>query len=267
MNFLFADSSTEKLILGLYKKIENNKINNEIYSISINSGFNHTENLYSAFKSLISISKLNSFEDIENVILVSGPGSFTGVRIIYSFIKGLFIKSDVKFYEVPGIICKTISFIEDNSKIKNEDIIIPLIFGKKKRFFGSIIKIEEFFLKIKNNEQKIDFKNEFNFFDLSLKDIIDNLEKNSIINSRSKFNIYLDNEVLNQAYYDKDIDINEVKEKFEKLDINFEIIKFNIDIEKIFNFFANNSDKILYKKLSEIDPFYLREPDAYEKFL
>ena len=90
----FAMTTTTKLAgLSLYKK---DKLLGEIH---VEMAKTHSTTILEQIDSLLKWTgkKLN---EIENVIVSIGPGSFTGVRIAISVVKGLFFGKNVNFYEV-----------------------------------------------------------------------------------------------------------------------------------------------------------------------
>lgn len=69
-------------------------------------------------------------DDIETVIVGIGPGSFTGVRITSSIIKGLFIHRNIKIYVV-----NELDVLAYQASILKKTNIIALIDGNKEKIY------------------------------------------------------------------------------------------------------------------------------------
>ena len=90
----FAMTTTTKLAgLSLYKK---DKLLGEIH---VEMAKTHSTTILEQIDSLLKWTG-KKLDEIENVIVSIGPGSFTGVRIAISVVKGLFFGKNVNFYEV-----------------------------------------------------------------------------------------------------------------------------------------------------------------------
>ena len=90
----FAMTTTTKLAgLSLYEK---DKLLGEIH---VEMAKTHSTTILEQIDSLLKWTG-KKLDEIENVIVSIGPGSFTGVRIAISVIKGIFFGKNVNFYEV-----------------------------------------------------------------------------------------------------------------------------------------------------------------------
>ncbi|WP_232058519.1 tRNA (adenosine(37)-N6)-threonylcarbamoyltransferase complex dimerization subunit type 1 TsaB [Leptotrichia wadei] len=90
----FAMTTTTKLAgLSLYEK---DKLLGEIH---VEMAKTHSTTILEQIDSLLKWTG-KKLGEIENVIVSIGPGSFTGVRIAISVIKGIFFGKNVNFYEV-----------------------------------------------------------------------------------------------------------------------------------------------------------------------
>ena len=91
---IFAITTTTKLAgLSLYEK---DKLLGEIH---VEMAKTHSTTILEQIDSLLKWTG-KKLDEIENVIVSIGPGSFTGVRIAISVVKGLFFGRNVNFYEV-----------------------------------------------------------------------------------------------------------------------------------------------------------------------
>ena len=90
----FAMTTTTKLAgLSLYEK---DKLLGEIH---VEMAKTHSTTILEQIDSLLKWTG-KKLDEIENVLVSIGPGSFTGVRIAISVVKGLFFGRSVNFYEV-----------------------------------------------------------------------------------------------------------------------------------------------------------------------
>ena len=90
----FAITTTTKLAgISLHK---DNKILGEI---KIEVSRTHSATILEQIDSLFTWTG-EKLEDVENVLVSIGPGSFTGVRIAISVVKGMFYGRNVNFYQV-----------------------------------------------------------------------------------------------------------------------------------------------------------------------
>ena len=90
----FAMTTTTKLAgLSLYEK---DKLLGEIH---VEMAKTHSTTILEQIDSLLKWTG-KKLDEIENMIVSIGPGSFTGVRIAISVVKGLFFGKNVNFYEV-----------------------------------------------------------------------------------------------------------------------------------------------------------------------
>ena len=91
---IFAITTTTRLAgLSLYEK---DKLLGEIH---VEMAKTHSTTILEQIDSLLKWTG-KKLDEIENVIVSIGPGSFTGVRIAISVVKGLFFGRNVDFYEV-----------------------------------------------------------------------------------------------------------------------------------------------------------------------
>jgi len=90
---LGIDTSSTTLSLGLLKDGEPHT------SFSRYVKNSHSEHITSAIKSFLTLADI-SVDDISRCAVVTGPGSFTGLRIGISFAKGLFITKETQIFPV-----------------------------------------------------------------------------------------------------------------------------------------------------------------------
>ncbi len=246
MNILLVDSSTPNCHVT---------IKSDMNWISINSftPYDHTENILRIIDTCLKTLKLK-IEKIDYVIIGSGPGSFTGVRISHSLIKGLFFDDKSLILPIPSVSLFAYSFfinIENyfyqffNDFNSKKFCIHSMIFGKKNRFYYS---------KYHYNHQE---PTKFDFNQFLNPEILD-LPVDQII---SKPNAKEDN-LLNVFLID---DLN----NFNTEDFpGFYLLKSHIDGVGLINFFEKNFEsfsKFLIDP-SSLLPLYIRKSDAEENF-
>ena len=184
MNILSVDSSSKTASVAI------NKDEKTLVEIFLNTGLVHSKTLVPTIKSTIKYSGL-SIEDIDLFSVTSGPGSFTGIRIGMSVIKGMMFALDkpcipVSSLEVlafnalnicDGIICSCLDFRRGN-------LYNCLFKGDEKKLIRLTddrnISTDELLRELKNYNQKIYFVGDH-----------EQLCYNSWINGLSSENFYI----------------------------------------------------------------------------
>ena len=143
-------TSTKRASLSLH---ENDKL---LCEITEEVAKTHSTTILAQINELLEKSS-KKLKDITNVIISIGPGSFTGVRIAISVVKGLFYGKNVKIFEVnelEALAYQAVNF--KNCEIKESDIIYSMIdSGKEKIYYGEYRKIKENKLELVG-EQKVE---------------------------------------------------------------------------------------------------------------
>lgn len=93
---LGIDTSTTLLSLGLYKS------DSPELSFTRYVHNSHAEHIMEVIKSFLSLANISA-SDITTCGVVTGPGSFTGLRIGISFLKGLFISGETKILPLSSL--------------------------------------------------------------------------------------------------------------------------------------------------------------------
>lgn len=93
--FLIIDTSS---VTGLCAIVEKDSLM-VVSSKHINSKSSHSEHLFINISETFSQNKID-FSNIDTVIYTAGPGSFTGLRIAYSAVKGFTMATGVKSHGV-----------------------------------------------------------------------------------------------------------------------------------------------------------------------
>lgn len=145
-NFLIIDSSSSTLKIGL-------KLSEQKVSIDYRDDFKHLENILPIISQLLS--KIDAkINDISNILVCNGPGSFTGIRIGLATSYGLYSSLD-------NVNCYGFNVFDVYKFFINErdSLIIPVIDAKKNRFYCSFIEKD----------------NEYQYFDLAVEEIIEKI--------------------------------------------------------------------------------------------
>jgi len=125
LNRIYVDTSTETLYFALKK-------GEKTISCSFGLGFSHTENLAAIFDSYLKMIDLK-VEEIDEIVIGEGPGSFTGIRIAFAFLKGVFSGSkESKFILLPLLEAVYIS----EKPVYGDFIYAPFYFGRKNRYYS-----------------------------------------------------------------------------------------------------------------------------------
>lgn len=251
MNILLLDTSTENCYIFILS-------NDKYCSIDVKACFQHTEHslllLDSALKSLHL-----EITDIDLVITGIGPGSFTGVRIAHSLIKGLAFGSKTYILPLPTPSIFALSYTLNNISKCN---IYVLIFGKKNRFYFSKYPenwaASDSFLKYLLNPEIYDLTLfeiiKKNLYSMNNDDIfiVDNRE--AFFMELSKLNDNAENPFRTElSEFSSKVNVKEVTLNFKNLTkIIADCVKENDEIKKYFI------------DAEELLPLYIRSPDALE---
>ncbi len=129
MNILSIDTSTAILSIAL-------KTDSTYEERMVNGAFSPSENLMGEIKAMLTRASVK-LGDIDLLITTRGPGSFTGLRIAMSLLKGISLSNDIPLVSVP-----TLSVIEKSASLYN-GTVLSVIDAKKKRFYYRISTKEE----------------------------------------------------------------------------------------------------------------------------
>lgn len=138
--FLAVETSSTNCSVGLIKNDE------LIDSIELNDGYSHGEKLAVFVESLLSKNNVN-IDDLSAVAVGEGPGSYTGLRIGVSFVKGLAFLSKVKLISINSLhsmVMQVLSLLED---VSSDALFIGAIDARRDEVYvgiynskGSLVK-------------------------------------------------------------------------------------------------------------------------------
>lgn len=135
---LFMDSSTNYLYLALYDK-------NEIASFIRNGKNDHSETLTDALEKFLKQYNV-TVDDIDEIFVGRGPGSYTGVRISGTVAKVLALVKNKKLFSFSTLDLLLVS------KINEDGIYMPRIVAKKNHSYFKLVKIENKNIHIEKND-------------------------------------------------------------------------------------------------------------------
>lgn len=129
MNILSIDTSTAILSIAV-------KTDSHYEERMVKGDFSPSENLMGEIKTMLSRASIK-LGDLDLLITTRGPGSFTGLRIAMSLLKGISLSNDIPLVSIP-----TLSVIEKSASLYN-GTVLSVIDAKKKRFYYRISNKEE----------------------------------------------------------------------------------------------------------------------------
>lgn len=130
MLILACDTSNSTCSAGLYED------GRELMFELNNSGRTHSETFMPIVDKIVKESG-KTYKDIDAVAVTAGPGSFTGIRIGLSAVKGLCLALNIPC--IPVSSTKALALSVENITAKEEDsIFIPCFDARNNRVFASV---------------------------------------------------------------------------------------------------------------------------------
>jgi len=131
MNLLAIDSAGSVLSIAVSR-------GGEIFCEDTQADMKHSEIVMNCIEKQMARAELKP-RDLQGVLCMGGPGSFTGLRIGYSIAKGLALSLSIPFAAVPTLDC--IAYSGEHST--ESSILIPVIQARKDAFFYTIFRNKE----------------------------------------------------------------------------------------------------------------------------
>jgi tRNA threonylcarbamoyladenosine biosynthesis protein TsaB len=130
MNILTVDTATETMRLGLAVGDENDPMNLFCERMLLSSGM-HSEHLVPEIIAVCAQMGLKP-EELNLLVCTSGPGSFTGLRIGMSALKGIALAGDIPLVSIPTMdaLKEAVGFFPG--------AIVPVIDARKARYYSAI---------------------------------------------------------------------------------------------------------------------------------
>lgn len=126
MNILAVDTSTQTMNIALIgEKFKT--------SVRYEGKLEHSENLVPRILELLKNHNLK-LKDLDLLVCTGGPGSFTGLRIAMSALKGVSLGTETPLVtvETNRVLSSQVSYFDG--------LVIPVIDAKKRRFYSAIFK-------------------------------------------------------------------------------------------------------------------------------
>ena len=124
MNLLAIDCACSILSVAVCKSFD---CREEIFYEEIQAGIRHSELVMDLIDSQMKKASLKA-ENLEGVLCLGGPGSFTGLRIGYSIAKGLALSLSIPFIPVPTLDCMAFPY-------RDHSLVLAAIESKKNAWF------------------------------------------------------------------------------------------------------------------------------------
>lgn len=145
---LFIDTSTKRLIIGIY---HNNK---QIYYNCENTSNDLSSKVLPCLKKTLESIKLTC-QDIDNIYVVNGPGSFTGIRVGVTIAKTLAWSLNKKIFPVSELMLLATTDTDKN-------YIVPMIDARRGYVYGAIYDrnqqpiLKDCYIKLEELKTKVD---------------------------------------------------------------------------------------------------------------
>jgi len=121
LNLLAIDTACSVLSIAV-------SMDDEIFYAETEAGLRHSEIVMDMIDSQMKKASLAP-SDIDGVVCMGGPGSFTGLRIGYSIAKGLSLSLSVPFIAIPTLDCIA---------SRHNALVLSVIEARKKSWFFSV---------------------------------------------------------------------------------------------------------------------------------
>jgi tRNA threonylcarbamoyladenosine biosynthesis protein TsaB len=128
MNLLAIDSCSSVLSVAVSRA-------DEIHCAQSEAGTKHSELVMEMIGGQMKKARLLP-EELDGVLCMGGPGSFTGLRIAYSIAKGLALSLSVPFASVPTLDCMAFP-------CRNRGLILAAVEARKNTFFYAFYRGDE----------------------------------------------------------------------------------------------------------------------------
>lgn len=173
--------------------------NDEVFSFEDKTQNKHSDEILNVIDNLFKDAKI-SVKDIENICVCVGPGSFTGVRVAVSIVKGLAIGSNAKVFVLTNF---DIFETESKNYVLVLDGFSNLVYARKvvnDEIKDCCIEIERLVEEVEREKLSVFCTTEKTQNLLKRYELSSNFAKNNIISAFSK-KIKRDDKIeLNQIY-------------------------------------------------------------------
>jgi tRNA threonylcarbamoyladenosine biosynthesis protein TsaB len=129
MNLLAIDSACSILSVAI-------ACGDEILYVETDAGIKHSEIIMDCIDGQMKKASLKP-DELDGVLCMGGPGSFTGLRIGCSIAKGLALSLSIPFASIPTLDCIALS---RNTECPEGGLVIPLIEARKNAWFFTVYR-------------------------------------------------------------------------------------------------------------------------------
>jgi tRNA threonylcarbamoyladenosine biosynthesis protein TsaB len=126
MKVLAVDTATPVLSMALSS-------NGNMWYFEIDAGLKHSELLMDGVDTLLKKAGIKP-EELERLACMKGPGSFTGLRIGFSVVKGLALSLGIPMVSIPTLDCMALS------QSVWPGLVLPVMDAKKHRYFTALYR-------------------------------------------------------------------------------------------------------------------------------
>ncbi len=188
MKTLFIDSSRKSLSVAL---AEEDKL---LFVSNVNSYSKHSNFLMNEIKSILSKSNLKIY-DIDNIVVLNGPGSFTGIRVGVTIAKTICWTLSKKLYQLNNLEALKVGI--------NNDMVISVIPDKSSNSYVGIYNLNdsvEDYLWVDDELFNIENKN-ITIVSMEENDFVNSLKEKLSFNNNVNVNIIKDYDYLKVINY------------------------------------------------------------------
>lgn len=141
---LLIDTSTMLGLCAIAKKSSSGDYK-VLYEKHISAELSHSEKLFIGIKDALNTCGVN-FDSVKKVVYCSGPGSFTGLRISYSAVKGFFV---AKGFEPFGV--STLKALLKSYNSTDSSVLCAIMASGKQEFFAYAVDVDGHKQRIKED--------------------------------------------------------------------------------------------------------------------
>lgn len=161
MKILSIDTSNSSTSVSI---LENKKVLGKIF---LNAGLIHSKIISQVVEKIFNLLSLK-MKDIDLLAVCTGPGSFTGIRIGLSFMKGVSLALNIPCVGISSLEALAYSVEPNNS----DNIIYSCINANKDEIYFNSYEFQNDFLIKKNEDKFINFSDILNFVEEERKKVI-----------------------------------------------------------------------------------------------
>ncbi|MDR3325500.1 MAG: tRNA (adenosine(37)-N6)-threonylcarbamoyltransferase complex dimerization subunit type 1 TsaB [Spirochaetaceae bacterium] len=132
MNVLAIDCATELLSAALRTDAPRK---GAVYSMQADAGTVHSEILFTVVDALLTAANVTT-QEIDLFLCQRGPGSWTGLRIGFSVVKGFALALNKPFLSIPTLDCAALAAPQSGF----DGVALPVLDAKQRRYFCALFE-------------------------------------------------------------------------------------------------------------------------------